>query len=81
MAHFEDIPATARFFSVHPRTVHNWLDLRFITGYDDGTRQLKVDRDEVEAALKKNPRMRDGRKRHGNAHVVPLPITATGVER
>ena len=74
MARYATIETAARHFNVNPRTPRNWLSQAFIRGYDDGNGKIHVDLDEIEAAFKTNPKMRDGRKRYGKAVIVPMPI-------
>lgn len=76
MARYLSIPAAARHFHKHSRSIENWLGAHFIHGYDDGSGHILIDTAEVEAQLRVNPRMRDGRKRYGGAIIVPLPVEA-----
>lgn len=77
MAHYLTIPDAARHFHKHPRSIDNWLKSAFIRGYDDGSGRILVDADEIEAAFKINPKMRDARKRYGRATIVPIaPVVA-----
>lgn len=77
---YVSIKAAAEHFHKHPKSIENWLRFKFIRGYEDGNRQIFVSIDEIEAALRINPRMRDGRKRLGGAVIVPLPFRVVADE-
>ena len=62
------------------RSIRNWLHLGYITGYRVPTaRAVRVDLDEILAALATNPKMRGGLRSYGpKAKIVAL--TGTVIE-
>ncbi len=76
MATFRNRDVAARHFGKKSvRTIDAWLAAGYITGFkaDDGS--IHVDLDEIERALRVNPKMRDGRQPFGpKARIVQMPI-------
>lgn len=64
------------------KTIENWLGHGYITGYREKPGgPILIDRLELEDALRKNPKMRDGRKVFGkDARIVPMPLGGNGAD-
>jgi hypothetical protein len=67
--------ACAERYRVHLETAANWARRGWVTAYVEGD-QLWLDIDEIEAAFKIHPRMKDGRRSKwpASANVRPLPL-------
>src|SRR5450830_673665 len=65
MAIYAPLRRAASVYHRHVRTIENWIGAGFIRGYRESSGSILVDLTEIEAALKTNPRMRDGRRPYG----------------
>ena len=73
MAIYVPLRRAASVYHRHVRTIENWVGAGHIHGYRDRSGAILVDLTEIEAALKTNPHMRDGRRPYGKlAKIVTL---------
>jgi len=82
MPRFRSTAEAADHFKVSTRTILNWHEVGYITGFRASTGVIKYDIDEIEYALQRHSRaqMRDGRRRGPLGRIVPMPVTAEVAE-